>query len=472
MPLLVYAISLHGAAGYWDTGEAQTVPWIFGIMHPTGFPAFTLLAGIFAHVFVIGAVAWRIALFSALAMSGVAWLVSRIVRELGGDAWIATGAAWLFAFGDVAWTRGTRAEVHALAALFGALTVYCALRWYRRAEPRALIGGALAWGLGIATHPIVALLLPAVLVVFLVRVRRVTLRAFAFAVAALLFGVAWYAYLPVRSAIVTAAKLDPTRQLGLPPGQSFWDNDHPSSLGGFRKEVSGQEFKAGGTFADMLDLQTYRSGGDAWGELMLQELTPLGVLLALGGLFALARRGDGWLAAALFLAFAVPSAFAIAYSIETDPQRYNLIPFAVFAALGGFGASEIARALPPLRATTTAVVFGLAAAVFAINAHIFDQRADSGAQAVIDTAAEKTPPDAILIAPWLYATPLAYGAYVEHRLGDRIVVSSWLSENADRVPAWLRQRPVYVIGRLFGSVPGYRIQKIPSTGVDVYRVTR
>ena len=149
-----------------------------------------------------------------------------------------------------------------------------------------------------------------------------------------------------------------------------------------------------------------------------------------------------------------------------------MIPFAVFAALGGYGASEIVRALPPLRATTAAVVFGLAAALFAINAHIFDQRADSGAQAVIDAAAEKTPPDAVLIAPWLYATPLAYGAYVEHRLGDRIVVSSWLSENADRVPAWLKHRPVYVIGRLFGSVPGYRIQKIPSSGVDVYRVTR
>lgn len=441
-------------------------------MHPTGFPAFTLLAGIFAHVFAIGAVSWRIALFSALAMSGVAWLVSRIVRELGGDPWIAAASALIFAFGDVAWTRGTRAEVHALAALFGVLTVYCALRWYRRGEPRALIGGALAWGLGIATHPIVALLLPAVLVLFVVRLRRVTLRAFALALVALLFGVAWYAYLPVRSAVVTAAKLDPTRQLGLPPGESFWDNDHPASPGGFRKEVSGQEFKAGGTFADMLDPQTYLSGGDAWGELMVQELTPLGLLLALGGLFALARRGDGWLSAALFLAFAVPSAFAIAYSIETDPQRYNLIPFAVFAALGGYGASEIVRALPPLRLATTAVVFGLAGALFGINASTFGQRADSGAQAVIDAAAEKTPRDAVLIAPWLYATPLAYGAYVEHRLGDRIVVSSWLSENAERVPAWLKHRPVYVIGKLFGSVPGYRIEKISSTGVDVYRVTR
>jgi hypothetical protein len=308
-------------------------------------------------------------------------------------------------------------------------------------------------------------------VLFAARLPRITPRAFAFALAAFVFGIAWYAYLPVRSAVVTASQLDPTRQLGLPPGESFWDNDHPASLSGFRKEVSGQEFKAGGTFAAMIDPQTYRSGGDAWGELMLQELTPLGVLLALGGIFALVRRREGWLAAALFLAFAVPSAFAIAYSIETDPQRYNLIPFAMFAALAGYAASAIVRALPPLRIATTAVVFALAGALFGINAHVFDQRWDSGAQAVIDAAAEKTPPDAVLIAPWLYATPLAYGAYVEHRLGDRIVVSSWLSENAGRVPEWLKRRPVYVIGRLFGSVPGYRLQKIPAA-VDVYRVTR
>lgn len=470
MPLGVYAAALPSAPAYWDTGEAQTVPWIFGIMHPTGFPVFTILAGLFAHALPFGTVAWRIALFCALAMSGAAWLVSRIVRELDGDAWMSAAAAWLFAFGDVAWTRGTRAEVHALAAFFGALTLYAAIRWYRRGEPRALIGGALAWGLGIATHPIVALLLPALLLMFLRRARGVTLRAFTLALAALLFGVAWYAYLPARSAAVTQARLDPTRSLGMPAGAAFWDNDHPSTFAGLKKVLSGSDFGAGGTFARMLDPHTYASGGDAFAQTALYELTPFGVLLALGGLYALARR-DRVFSAALALALIVPSAFAIAYSIETDPQRYSLIPFALLAALAGYAASEVVRALPPLRVAATAVLYLLAIALLVVNRGTFDQRDSTGAQAVIDTAVKNTPPNAVLIAPWLYATPLAYGSYVEGRLGGRIVISAWLSENAARVPQWTKRRPVFVVGQVFGEVPGFRLEEIPGA-ISLYRVVK
>lgn len=456
--------------GYWDTAEAQTVPWIFGIMHPTGFPVFTLLAGVFAHVFAIGAVSWRVALLCALAMSASAWFVARMVREFDGDPWIAAGSAWLFAFGDVAWTRGTRAEVHALAVFFGAATLYAALRWYRTGEPRVLVAGALTWGLGIATHPIVALLLPALLVLFIARIRTVAWRTFALALAALLFGVLWYAYLPVRSAVVTQARLDPTRALGLPPGQAFWDNDHPASLAGFKKEISGQEFKAGGTFARMLDAQTYAGNGEAYEELLLREFTPVGLLLAIGGLYAFVRR-DAVLAAALLLAIAVPAAFAVAYSIETDPQRYNLIPFALICVLAGYAATEVVRALPPLRG---AMYFLLGAAVIAeliMGAGTFDQRTSRGAQAVIASVAKNTPGNAVLIAPWLYATPLAYGAYVEHRLDRRIVISAWLAQHAGRVPAWLRTRQVYVVGPIFGDVPGFRLIKIPAA-VPLYRVMR
>lgn len=470
MPLAIYAASLHGAVAYWDTGEAQTVPWIFGIMHPTGFPVFTILAGIFAHILPIGAVSWRVALFSALAMSGTAWLISRIVREFDGDAWIAMASAWIFAFGEVAWTRGTRAEVHALAAFFGVLTLYAAVRWYRTAEPRVLVGGALAWGLGIACHPIVALLLPALLLLFIVRVRRVAFRTVAFAFAALIFGIAWYAYLPVRSAVVTSAKLDPTRQLGLPPGQAFWDNDHPATLSGLKKEISGEEFEAGGTFQRMLDPQTYVNATQNFADVLFREFTPIAMVFATGGMYALARR-DARLAAAILLAFAVPSAFAMAYTVETDPERYYLIPFAVICVLCGYAASYVVRSLPPLRGATLFLLGGNIAALLALNASTFDQRTASGAEAVISSVAQKTPANAILIAPWLYATPLAYGAYVEHRLDRRIVISAWLAEDAKRVPRWMRTRPVYVVGLIFGEVKGYRLVKI-TAAVPIYRVTR
>lgn len=437
-------------------------------MHPTGFPAFTMLAGAFAHVVAIGSVAWRIGLFCALAMSGAAWFASRIVIELGGEVWLATACAWLFAFGEVAWTRGTRAEVHALGAFFALATICMAVRWYRKGEPRSLVLGALAWGLGIATHPIVALLAPALVLLFLVRIRTLAPRSFALALCALLFGIAWYAYLPARSASVTAMHADPTRALGVPPGRPFWDNDHPASLSGLRKEISGDEFGAGGAVTRIFSAQTYRSGFDDYAILLVNECTPLAVVLALGGLYGLFRR-EPWLAAAFVLAFAFPTAFGLSYTIEADPARYDLIGFALVSALAAYAASEIARALPPLRRAAYALLFGLAAALLALNSGTFAQRNSTGAQAVIASVVKKTPGNAVLITPWIDATPLAYAAYVQHRLGNRIVETSWLADDAKRVPSWTRRRPVYVVGMVWGHVPGYWLQKI-SGSPDLYRV--
>ncbi len=467
-PFAVYVASLNGVVGYWDTGEAQVVPWIFGIMHPTGFPAYTLLGGVFAHVFVFGSVAWRMALFSALAMSGTAWLVSRIVLQLECRPWIAAGGAWLFALGEIAWTRGTRAEVHSLATFFAIATLYASIRWYRTGDTRVFVAGALAWGLGIATHPIDALLFPALAVLLAARLRTVMLRAFAVALIAFFFGIAWYAYLPARSAAVTAARLDPTRSLGVPPGRPFWDNDHPASWQGFVKEVSGVEFSAGGVFADMLSPQTYVRRFPPYWLLLIFELTPVGALLSLGGLYALAKR-DVLVAIALLFAWLFPTAFAFAYAIEADKQRYYLIGFAVLSALAAYGASAIVRALPALHKGILAMMLALTAGLLVVNHTTFEQRSSRGAQAVIATAIKKTPRNAVLISPWLYATPLAYAAYVEHRLGDRIVETSWLVDDAYRVPAWMLRRPVYVVGIVIGSVPGMDLVRIPGSP-DLYHV--
>ncbi|MGH7709276.1 MAG: protein O-mannosyl-transferase family, partial [Vulcanimicrobiaceae bacterium] len=72
-PLVLYVASLSPAVAFWDTGEMQTVPWILGIAHPTGFPLFTLLGWAFSHVVAIDTVAWRISLLCALATAAAAW---------------------------------------------------------------------------------------------------------------------------------------------------------------------------------------------------------------------------------------------------------------------------------------------------------------------------------------------------------------------------------------------------------------
>lgn len=470
VPLCMYCASLNRSVGYWDTGEAQVVPWILGIAHPTGFPAYTLLGWIFSHAVPVGSVAMRLALFSALAMSMTAWLIFRIVHELGDDLAIAVTSAWIFAFGLVTWTRGTRAEVHALAVLFAVLTVYCIQHWYRRGEGRFLIAGAGAWGLGIATHPIIALMLPGLLLVVAARLRRTEAKTLMAASLVLIAALGCYAYLPVRSAVVFAQRRDPTLALGVPPGRPFWDNNHPSTWPGFVQQVSGSEFGTTGVLSALLSARTYAVGGPDYVRSLARELTPPGVVLALAGLIVFLRR-DPWLASALALAALIPTAFGLAYSLEADQQRYYIFSFAFAAMLAGYAAAAAARAERSLRAAVVTAMAVLAGALVLANHDTFAQRNSSGAEPVIASALAHTPANAILIAPWLYAAPLAYGAYVEHSLGNRIVETAWLVDDAARVPGWAKRRPVFVVGMIFGSVPGYHV--VPVGGApSVFEVVK
>ena len=448
----------------------QTVPWIFGVAHPTGFPFFTVAAGIFAHAIPFGTAAWRITFFCAIAMACAALFIALLVRELSGDMIAACLSAWLFAFGNVAWVHGTRAEVHAVAVCLCAAVLYAMVRWRNGGDDRALVLGGLAFGFGVATHPIVALLTPALVVGVLSRRRNVHAKPLACAALACLLGVAFYAYLPLRSAMVTAQGLDPARGLGLLHGNAFWDFDHPAKLDGLLLLLSGSQFGAGGTFARMIDPSTYAAALSPYVTLALREGTPFGVLLALGGLYWLFRR-DAWLGATFVLAAALPTAFAFAYTIEADISRYYLISFVIGAVLAGYGAAAIGRALPQLRLPATLVLLSLSATVFAMNRQTFDQRAATGAQSVIDTARKHSPADAILIAPWLYATPLAYGAYAEHTLDRRIVLAAWLSDVRAFVPQWMRHRPVYIVATVNASIPGYVLRRI-SGSPDLYQVVR
>ncbi len=50
---------LPSGASIGDEAEAQTVPYVLGIMHPTGFPLFTLTGWLWSHALTFGTVAWR-----------------------------------------------------------------------------------------------------------------------------------------------------------------------------------------------------------------------------------------------------------------------------------------------------------------------------------------------------------------------------------------------------------------------------
>ena len=75
----------------------------------------------------------------------------------------------------------------------------------------------------------------------------------------------------------------------------------------------------------------------------------------------------------------------------------------------------------------------------------------------------RTPDNEVLLAPLLDATPTARAAYVEHRLGNRILHSSWYADDAAYIPKWTKERPVYIADQVWGSVKGYHLVTIPGS---------
>jgi hypothetical protein len=162
VPLVLYVASLHAGLDFWDTGELQTVPYILGIAHPSGFPAYVLIGWVWSHALPFGDPAYRMNLLSAVAMAGAALALAGMLRELAVEPIFAAGAAIVFAVTRVPWDHATHADVHPLALAAVAASWWAAVRWGRTGSIRALLGCAAAAGLALAVHSGTILVLPGI----------------------------------------------------------------------------------------------------------------------------------------------------------------------------------------------------------------------------------------------------------------------------------------------------------------------
>ncbi|MEO6990013.1 MAG: DUF2723 domain-containing protein [Candidatus Baltobacteraceae bacterium] len=475
-PLFVYGFSLQSNVAFWDTGEMQTVPYILGVAHPTGFPAFVLAGWLFTHALPFGSVAWRMSLLCALAMAVAARLAYSLGLLFDAPPPLAACGALIFAFGEIAWTHGTRAEVHAFAVVFAAAVLVAVVRWYRSGERHALWAVALALGFGLSTHPVIGLLVPGVALVALGRRRELGARDAVRFVALVLAPLLLYAYLPLRSQYAYAHRLDPTLSLGLPPGRPYWDYDHPGTLAGLRREVAGSDFDVGRGLGGVLRAGAYGRIAGRYAPLSASELGIVGVAAALFGLGA-AALAEPLLLGGLCLAAFLPVPFALSYRAESDVERYFLASFWLLAVFAAVGAGRLAKALEGRSSARGAalgvlVLGGTAAALVFANRDIFEQRVQPGAAPYVDRVIGRTPANAIVIASWAFATPLAYAAYVEGRMQQRVVETAFVSDDTPYLARWTRERPVYVVSSSLPVVPGFRFHPVDAGDPMLLEVTR
>ncbi|HKU66664.1 MAG TPA: DUF2723 domain-containing protein [Candidatus Baltobacteraceae bacterium] len=443
VPFFAFVSTVQGRIAFWDTGEMQTVPWIFGIPHPTGFPAYVLFAGAFAHVFAIGTPAWRASFFCALLMLGCVGLVYASVVNVTRDRFSAVCTAWLLAFGWYFWIYGDRAEIHAMAALFAALVFYFALRGFYDEDVRAFYAAFAALGFGWATHPIVLFVLPSLLLLAGARRRLFNVRRCGAALLLMLAPLALYAYLPLRSHTVAASGLDPAVKIGKPLGAAIWNTDNPQSASGFLRLVTGSDFHAARSVLRIADLPSYAAKAGKFGIAMYREFTPVGA--AAGCIcFGILFRRRAVVASALLLAILLPAAFALAYPPVVEIERYFFIPMIALSLAIGLGITALPHEYRHLLRIPIA-----AAALVLLVVNYSDARlyAGSGAEELIADVRVHTPHDAIVIADWTRGTALAYAQYVNGDLPGRSLDIAWPFQEARYLRRWLRERPVYYVGR-------------------------
>jgi hypothetical protein len=473
--LASYAASAPHTPASWDTAEFQTVPWILGIAHPTGFPLFTLAGWVFTHAFAVGSVAWRMNVFSGLCLAVAAAAVTLVAAEAGAGALEALLGTLIFTCCSAVWVKAAHADPHAMSLAFIVLVLLFAVRYGRHGAGRDIVAACACGGLGLATHPEALYSLPAIVVALATR-RLPAGATAAWGFAALVAPLAFYLYLPLRSAYVAAHGLDP---LALPPFDgsiaSSWDANHPRTLAGFLTEVTGSQFGAGGRALAAFDVRTYPAAAAYWWQHAQAQLPLLAFVLAALGTLALALRDPrslGILGAGTLLTLPFVNAFQ---DVEGDVNRYFLPSFALVAVLASQSSRlKIARIAAPARAAVACVLLASADwSQWSANGNAnLAYRFDAGGQAAIDTVRRFVPDGAIVVAGWVDATTLEYGAFVERTLGSRAIVTGWPSQFAAEYGAWAAVRPVYVfadpntLGNLRGSLPAAWLTDEP--GSDAY----
>jgi len=306
-----------------DTLEMQYVVPRLGILHPTGYPLYTLLGKLFTLVVPLNDVAFRLNLFSAVCAALAVAFVYLVAHQLVQHRFAALIAALTFAVGETFWAQAVVAEVYALQMLLVAVILLLTLRLSLPAPRPSLYPLAFILGLGLAHHRLVVLLLPAI-VLYVFLVNRMLFHDFKTLARAALFFCApllLYLYLPLRASVGSA------------------DGTYENTLAGFFNWVMASQYTA--FFKNPLHVQ--RDAAYYW-AMFQNQLTLAGLGLGVIGGIAMLRKPREWIL--LIVALIVEAGFAFNYK-TADVQVHFLTTFLLLALLLAAGINALVRLLTP-----------------------------------------------------------------------------------------------------------------------------
>lgn len=456
-----------------DGGEFQTNIFKLGVSH-TGYPLYFLLAKLWTLILPVGTIAYRANVFSSLFGALTLVLIYGMMRTLTERRVVALLTAVLFGVSRVEWSQALIPDVYTLNSFFIVLVLWLAILWRIGRAP--LWALTFAFGLSLTHHRTMLMLAPALLLFVLIGGGRSLWkpRPLVLAIVALFVPLLLYLYIPLRGDSDVGVEYH-ARDFGemiLASNASVWLRFGPP---GFLWD------RITGTYLPLL----------------IEQFTPIGFILGLGGIVALAfqRVPRGFPAALpplqllllLGLAHLGETSFAVPFWVF-DSEIFFIPSYLTFLFFIGIAAALILDWLstlsfvhPPasdnpssndtaastvtrhsspvtrraLQATFILALVALCAFLlytnFARNDLSNQDEADSRWQAIL---AQPLEANSVIVAPWEDLTPLEYYQYVN---GDRTDLQR------DKVVVYESQLPLAPLGDLEG-----RIRRDLAAGKSVY----
>ncbi|MBI5191343.1 MAG: DUF2723 domain-containing protein [Nitrospirae bacterium] len=233
----VYLVTLAPTITFWDSGELVMGAVSLGNPHPPAYPIFCMLGKV-SSLLPFGSLAYRVNLLSAVFGAGTAWLLFRLVREMGGPGAgpVLTAGALSLAFGLMPsfWGVSVVTEVYTINAFLLAASMYLLMRHARGGDEAYLHSSAFTVGLALVNHQSVVLFLPAYAAYYLssgrifARPGLILQSAFFFAL-----GYSSVLYLPLRAAAGPAINIGDPDTLGNFVWMVKWQDNMKAARGVF-----------------------------------------------------------------------------------------------------------------------------------------------------------------------------------------------------------------------------------------------
>ena len=404
----LYISTLAPTVYRFDSAELAAGAYSLGIVHPTGYPLYLLIAKFFTLIVPVGDIAFRVNLLSAVCAALSLVVVRKLMLGIGVGAGSALLATLMFAVCYSLWALATVAEVYTLHLLFVASVIYLVVRWTRTHEPRFFVSTAFVLGLSFGNHMATSLLLPGLAWLLWVE-RRSLPRPRVWVLGALLgcVGPLSYVYLPLRYAARPALNYAAAVDVDLNTVEGFLWMARGSAYAHLMFQYSLLE----------LPREIYVFALHLW-----QNFFGVGAVLALVGVVEQWRR-DRQLAALLLWVFAATAIFNLGFRVA-DKDTFFLPTYLVTSLWFAVGIQYLCE-----RVQTPAIVsWGLVVTILLVltyNYPLVDRSNDRSARNYAEAVFQNMPRRALIIGAWANVTPLKYLQVVDGERPD-ISVLDWV----------------------------------------------